>query len=75
MKSLELNYPPRIDIVLVVLESARDAGATEYVEMCARLLGADRKGWRTHADKGDWKTILEAYEQVCLPSRRDHLPK
>jgi hypothetical protein len=58
---------------MAVLESARDAGATEYVGMCVRLLAADRMGWRSHADKGDWKAVLEAYEEVCQSSRSDPL--
>jgi hypothetical protein len=65
------HRPPRVDIVMAVLESARDAGAIEYVEICVRLLAANRKGWRAHADKGDWKAVLEAYEEVCLSNRNN----
>ena len=60
-----VSRPPRIDIIHTVLESAREAGVTEYVEICRRLLAADRKGWRTHADRQDWNAVLEAYEEVC----------
>jgi hypothetical protein len=36
----------RRQIILDVLEAAKDAGAVEYIGMCRRLLVLDRMGWR-----------------------------
>jgi hypothetical protein len=70
MMSRELDQrPPRVHIIAAVLESALDAGASEYVEMCRRLIVADRRGWRTHADQADCEAVLEAYEEICLSGR------
>jgi hypothetical protein len=58
------SRPPRLHIIHAMLESALDAGAQEYVATCRRLLHADLIGWRRHADREDWKAILEAYEDM-----------
>jgi hypothetical protein len=58
------SLPPRLDIIRAVLGSALDAGAQEYVAACRRLLHADLIGWRRHADREDWKIVLEAYEDM-----------
>ena len=65
-----VSRPPRMDIVDAVLESALDAGVTEYVSICRRLIVANRRGWNSHADKNDWKAVLEAYEDVCRSQRQ-----
>lgn len=57
--------PPRLGIIRLVLESALDAGAEDYVTACRRLLGANLKGWRKHAERRDWQAVLEAYEDLC----------
>ncbi len=61
-----INYatPPRLDIIRQVLESALDAGAQEYVAACRRLLNANSRGWRKHADRRDWRAVLEAYDEL-----------
>jgi hypothetical protein len=56
--------PPRLDIVRVMLESALDTGAQEYVAACRRLLWADLIGWRRHAEREGWKIVLEAYKDM-----------
>lgn len=49
--------PPRMQIVWQVLEAARDVGDNVVVSACARLIGADRRGWRKHHDPEDWKVV------------------
>jgi hypothetical protein len=56
--------PPRLEIIRAVLESALDAGAQEYVAACRRPLRADLIGWRRHADREDWRVVLDAYEDM-----------
>ena len=60
----QISTPPRVAIIHHVLESAREAGVTEYVAMCRRLISADLRGRRMHADRNDWKAVLEAYDEL-----------
>ena len=61
----ESSRPPRIDIIHAVLESALDAGATEYVHICGRLLAAERRGWKSMPTEPIGEAMLGAYEDVC----------
>ena len=55
---------PKILIIEAVLESAFDGGAELYVAACRRLLRANLRSWRSHADVNDWRLVLEAYEEL-----------
>ena len=60
-----VSRSPRMDLVHAVFESALDAGVTEYVSICRRLIVANRPRMERHADKHHWKAVLEAYEDAC----------
>lgn len=53
---------PRMQIVWFTLEAAKDAGEAHVVATCRRLIEADRRGWRRHANRDDYRLVLEVYE-------------
>jgi hypothetical protein len=59
----------KIFIVNSVLESSLGAGVEDYVAACRRLLWANLRGWRKHADRNDWKLVFNAYADM----RADHV--
>ena len=49
--------PPRTRIIWQVLEGARDAGDGLVIAACRRLIVADRRGWKGHADPADIEIV------------------
>ncbi len=49
---------PRMQIVLDVLEGAKDVGDEMVIAACRRLIWANTLGWRKHANRSDWRLVL-----------------
>jgi hypothetical protein len=49
-------------IIWKALERAKDTQDEFIIAACRRLIVADRRGWRTHANPKDYRLILEIAE-------------
>lgn len=50
---------PRMRIVWMVLEGAKDVGDEPVIAACRRLIEADRRGWRKHHVPADYRLVLD----------------
>lgn len=55
-----------MDIIMAVLESARDVGEENTVAACRRLIVHNRTGW-TRRDLADMEHVMEIYNEVVMP--------
>ncbi|OCC05136.1 hypothetical protein BA190_09475 [Labrys sp. WJW] len=55
---MSIYTTPRMRIVWQVLEAAKDAGETVVLAACRRLVEADRRGWKRHANPADYQLVL-----------------
>lgn len=50
---------PRMHIIWDVLEAAKDNQDASVIAACRRLIEANRRGWRTHANQADKDLVYE----------------
>ena len=52
------TLPPLMEMTWAVLERAKDAGDTEMIGACRRLIAANRLGMRRHGRDEDKRLVL-----------------
>lgn len=55
---------PRRQIILTVLEAAKDAGDEMMTAACRRLIVAERGGFRRNANPADWRMVQWMYSEI-----------